>query len=262
MAPSPIAESPMREAAALASEPSAHLGPSPLADGTVISSSPQESTGASATNETTAPVTPIAPEAVVTEEPEEIAPASKGSEAQSEAPSVAEEPAPRYTTMPSLDAEEQKGSSSSTHVAEDVAVEQPVTEAVPAPATDAPQVEAPVSETPASVKAPSVAEEVATEEQLQPTITVVEPTPFVEDPVHSTVPAIVTQSAIPQYFDMPAPSPIIPPPISQGGYGADIWGGTSLKAVSAKPSNASLHSAGGWSQAPSNGNASHGPSIV
>lgn len=208
MAPSPIAESPAREAAELASDP---IGPSPLA-GDVLSSSPVETNAptdiptvpATPAPATPAPATPApAEQQVITSEPEAMT-------TQPEAtpnPVAEEEPVPRYSTNPPTEAG-QRTTPPSIHV-EDTSVEAPPT----APAAPQPENSAPRPEVLAPVAAPPVAK-------------------------------AGSSTGITSYFEIPAPQAVPPP---GGDYSTQIWAGQGQRGgVSAKPSNTSLATSAGW----------------
>lgn len=136
MAPSPIAESPVREAAALAPE---LVGPSPLRGEEVITSSP---VNMDAPEIPTIPNTPAAPvQSVLSSEPEEITAEPEAAVAK---PTTEEEPVPSYSTNPPTEVGERKGPPSihvqdtSNEAAKAALAAQGGTSSAPHPATLAP----------------------------------------------------------------------------------------------------------------------------
>jgi len=215
MAPSPIAESPAREAAALASEP---VGPSPLAGGDVTAS-PKSMIEPPTINEI--PPTPAAPAA------EQLAPVAEAEAA----PATEEVLVPQPTPSAPTESKEEK-EAPSVHV-EDSSVEQATVE--PAASIVEPAVS--VTDAPAQGTEASITTEIAVAEQSAPAV------PEIPQPVPSfevTAPQpIVASSSSADYSTQIWASQDQDP---QGG-------------ISAKPSIASSAPSAAWaSGAHGNGN--------
>lgn len=234
--PSPIAESPAREAASLAPE---HLGPSPLA-AEVINASPasaQVNLEPPAINEI--PPTPGTPareeQTVITSEPEQMPTEAEVT------PEVAAEHdrAPSYSSQPPEEAKDVTAPPSIK--VEDTSAEQKQSSS------------AAVSRAPSqsSKRAPSIAQLSMAAENTPSDVATVRP----EDS---------TGNGAASYFTMPTPQPIAPTVEPTKDYAAQVWGGPipSSRDVSTKPSTASLATSYGWSHPNGNEYGSNAQSTV
>jgi hypothetical protein len=172
MTPSPIAESPAREAAALASEPA---GPSPLAGGDVTAS-PESTLEPPIINEI--PPTPAAPAV------EQLAPAAE----PEVAPAIEEVPVSQPTSNPPTEGGEEKAPS--IHV-EDSSIEQAAVE--PAASIVEPAVS--ITDAPAQEIEPSNTTEAAVAEQSAPAVPEIQhPVPSFEIPAPQ--PIVASSSSV------------------------------------------------------------------
>lgn len=224
---SPIAESPAREAAALAAEPA---GPSPLAGEDVISASPEPTLEPPVINEV-----PPSPATAVAAEQTSIIADSKTASTAEEDPAAEEEPVVMSTSdapteqkvVPAV--EEKPAAMSSDLPTETGEQRAPSINVEDPPAEQAPtEPAASTADVPAQEMARSISSEASVVEQSAPG----EPGPV-------------------SYFDMAAPQPVVPPSVD---YSTQIWGQDSKGGVSASQSNASLASSVGWSDAKQNEN--------
>jgi hypothetical protein len=140
--PSPIAESPAREAAALAPEP---VGPSPLADTDVITSSPEPNLLEPIINEIPpTPATPAAPKQPALASEDEVVPAAEEAQVPSGPPAEVEEQGP----TPSIHVEDAPAQEGPVEAVASAFEDAPARESAPSIASGASGVVQPVSAVP------------------------------------------------------------------------------------------------------------------
>ena len=252
--PSPIAESPAREAAELASE-RAPVGPSPLAGGIItaepegapvpepVSAAQPETTPAEPeiapapapaaaapappAAATPAPVAAAAPAPAPVPAPAAAAPAPAPNQLSAPEPPSIREPAPSYTTTVESDEEEPPS----------IKVEDAGGEPSK-PSTTNIERSASLSSAQGSVQAPSI---------NAPSVAPTNSTTDIATPIARV--AAPSAGVAGGYYDSLNPrDPIVHPVPVSSNYGAQIWGGDAKKGIATKPSQSSFASSVGWTR--------------
>ena len=263
--PSPIAESPAREAAELASE-RAPVGPSPLAGGIItaepegapvpepVSAAQPETTPAEpeiapapAPAAAAAPAPPAAaaptPVAAAAPAPASVAPAPASVPAPAAAPAPAPAPAPNQLSAPEPPSIREPAPSYTTTVESDE--EEPPSIKVEdaggepsKPSTTNIERSASLSSAQGSVQAPSI---------NAPSVAPTNSTTDIATPIARV--AAPSAGVAGGYYDSLNPrDPIVHPVPVSSNYGAQIWGGDAKKGIATKPSQSSFASSVGWTR--------------
>ena len=226
--PSPIAESPAREAAELASE-RAPVGPSPLAGG-IITAEPEGApvpapvAAAAPAPASVAPAPAPVPAPAAAQAP---APAPAPNQLSAPEPPSIREPAPSYTTTVESDEEEPPS----------IKVEDAGGEPSK-PTTTNIERSASLSSAQGSVQAPSI---------NAPSIAPTNSTTEIATPIARV--AAPSAGVAGGYYDSLNPrDPIVHPVPVSSNYGAQIWGGDAKKGIATKPSQSSFASSVGWTR--------------